>query len=516
MTADLERLVQSAEGQGPSAEFAVRLRAQIVAETEGTTAGNSDRVETRRVDIAPAPPNDAPTQADDDGALVVDLAALQHDEHHRGELRYRASRRTQLLATAAAVAVVFIGMWALLSYFDDKPDEVDTVDIPPPTTGLSTESELGAPLTVGNTFFEAGTYQIDTLGTRFTFTVEETRGLLVNENDVVLITDFLSRNADDRTIVFRRTPLLPDPAAPTDVFDRRTGWPADDLLGWLEAASDNVAATGPMSTTIGGRDALFVELDFPCRGANCVANLPIEVPELPMFTPGSRYRLWVVDQGDEDPIVVMVAIDDEGETAWLDEADEILATVEFGEVEPNPVRRFPAGSIALDAFDGISLQLPEEVVVVEPFAGFARIFPPGVGVDLQQRVGLGWGGDIEFLTRPLDTGGIEVTTTERLVKLLEDKAVVLTDREAFDIGGVRVQTFDIDSGANPKVVLKLRPVDLVRSEFGWESPRLGHIWAIEHPERGLLVVSAEPELATGEALRPWAERLLRSLEFVES
>ena len=110
-----------------------------------------------------------------------------------------------------------------------------------------------------------------------------------------------------------------------------------------------------------------------------MASLPTQTPELPMFTPGSRYRMWVVDQGQEDPIVVVVAIDDEDETTWFDEADAILATLEFGEVEPNPVRRLPSGSIELDVFDGISLQLPEEIVVVEPFAGFARIFPPNIG-----------------------------------------------------------------------------------------------------------------------------------------
>jgi len=300
-------------------------------------------------------------------------------------------------------------------------------------------------------------------------------------------------------------------------FDASTAWPASDLAGWIELVADDVTATTPTNSSLGGLDAMLVELDFPCDSANCTANLPINTPELPMFTPGSRYRMWVVEQSQEDPIVVMVAIDDEEETEWFDVADGILATLEFGAVEPNPVRRVPAGSIDLDVFGGISLELREEAVVVEPFDGFARIFPPGIGTDGLQRPGLGWGGDVEFLTRPLDTEGVEVTTTKRLVKLLEDEAAVVTELESLDVGGFEARMFDIDSGGIPNIVLKVRPDDLVRSEFGWESPRTGNLWVVEHPDRGLLLVSTETWYGPGPyaELRPWAEALLASLGFRE-
>ena len=70
----------------------------------------------------------------------------------------------------------------------------------------------------------------------------------------------------------------------------------------------------------------------------------------------------------------------------------------------------------------------------------------------------------------------------------------------------------------PKIVLKARPAELARDEFGWESPQFGHLWIVEHPERGLLIVSAEALTGPDETepLFDWAEELLASLEFTES
>ena len=507
MTEDLERRVKAAEGHAPSAEFVARLRAQIVAETERSGAGAGDHAGVRTKDFAPDSIIEAANEPDADITFVVDLEPLHSDENELTELRAWTQRRTQLLATAAAVAVVFIGIWALLSMNDDRNDrnDLDTVDIPTPTTEVSDpdENSEAAPLTADNTVFESGTYRIDTLGTAFTFSVEETTGVRRNENTVVSITDLTSTGADDRTITFRRTSLLPDPAAPTAEVDQTTGWPATDLLGWLEVAGDEVTAGDPVDTTLGGLDATFVDLEFPCVGVSCVAPDLVDRPDLPVFTAGSRYRMGVVDQGQEDPIVVVVAIDDDDEAGWFDEADTILSSLTFESIEPNPVRRPPAGAAELAVFDGISLDLPEGSVVVEPFDGFARIFPPNIG------------GDVEFLTRPLDTDGVEVTTTDGLLQLLGDKAVDVTELDAPDIGGIEARTFEVASGPFPNIVLKARAADLVRSEFGWESPQEGHLWVIEHPDRGLLIVSSEglvgPEAI--EPLRSWTDDLLRTLAF---
>ena len=249
MTGDLERLVKVAEGQAPSAEFVARLRARIVEETEGSDVAAGDTHEGFAPSTHLSVGEDV-LEPDDDIAVVVHLDPESGGDE-LGSRRARTRHRTQRLAAAAAVAVVFIGAWALTSSDRDQIDTVDTVDTVDTSTPTTAKcpipiAEAGPPpLTAGNTFFEAGTFRIDTLGTAFTFSVEEITGLLLNENGVVLITDLTSRNADDRTITFRRTALLPDPAAPTAEFDVDTGWPAVDLLGWLDRLGDDVTASNP-------------------------------------------------------------------------------------------------------------------------------------------------------------------------------------------------------------------------------------------------------------------------------
>jgi len=75
----------------------------------------------------------------------------------------------------------------------------------------------------------------------------------------------------------------------------------------------------------------------------------------------------------------------------------------------------------------------------------------------------------------------------------------------------------VDSGGIPNVVLKPREADLIRSEFGWESPQFGQLWIFEHPERGLLVISVESFAGPDpvEDLNAWVESWLDSLEFIE-
>lgn len=482
MSDELARLVQATRGQPPSPEFRARLRDQIVAVTEGSRPGaGGDTVVERH-----HPPEKEP---DRDTSVLVEVGPVVDDEVTAR--RTRRPRRFRLLSVAAAnLLLAGIGIW-LIAQIDESGGD----DVPAQAPG-------GELVTVGNTFVDAGAYRFDTLGTSFGLDVDETTGVLLNENGVVSVTALTSGNADDRTITFRRTGLLPDPAAPTSRVDPNSGWPAEDLRGWLAGLGDDVVAGDPTATTLGGLDATLVELEFPCNVADCAAGDPLAVRDLPMFTPGSNYRLWIVDQAAEDPLVVIVAVGD-GDLAWFDEAEAILSSVEFGSIEPNPVRRLPAGVTDLEVFDGIRVELTEDVTVVEPYDGFARLIPP-------ERAG-----DVELLTRPLDSDGVEVTTTEQLVRLLDAEAVDLTESESLDIGGLRTRAFDVASGPFPNIVLKTRAAELVQDDFGWESPQAGHIWVVEHPERGLLIVSAERLTGPGptEPLRSWTEEVLRSLDF---
>ena len=83
MTADLERLVQAAEGQAPSDDFVAGLRARIVAETEGAGAG-VDQDGVRTADPATSSVIVAADETIDDNSVVFDLEPLQDDERTAG------------------------------------------------------------------------------------------------------------------------------------------------------------------------------------------------------------------------------------------------------------------------------------------------------------------------------------------------------------------------------------------------------------------------------------------------
>ncbi len=470
MSDDLGRLMQATEGEGPSPEFRARLRAQIVAET-GETAP----------DVA------------NDVVVVLDLTSNDDPTATR-----RAKPRFGLLVACAAAVLAIAGVWVSLTN-DDDPSPVDVTTEMPQDDGVPAE-----PITADNTVFEDGRYRIDTLGTPFTFTGERQVGTLVNDDGVVSITSLTSANADDATITFRRTDLLPDPATPTARVESATAWPATDIAGWLDRVGDELSATVPVETTLGGLPATTVQLDFVCDGGPCRAGDLQNDPGLPMFTPGSTYRLWVVDQGAEDPIVITIAADRDTDPTWFDTAETLLASLEFEAIEPNPVQRGTSGPVEIDAFDGLRLTVPSEATVVQPYPGFARIAPQDVS------------GDVEFLTRPLDVDGVEITSIERTLELLEDEAVAITELDPTDVGGRPARVFRVDSGPFPNVVAKTRPEDLARGEFGWESPQFGHLWLVETADRGLLVVSAET-MNGPDAVEPlfvWAQDLLASLELV--
>ena len=482
MTEDLERLLEAAQGQPPSNEFRERLRAQFLAAADGAV---EDVVDVR------------------DDEVTIDFELPSFERGDPATRRPRSSRRLQLLAGVAAAVLPLLGIWAL-SLDTDDPEDLGTSVVPAST--VEAPEQRATPLAVSNMYLDTGTYRVDTLGTAFTFDVDEIAGVRENENGVVSIADLTSGNADDdHTITFWRTPLLPDPASLTTAIDPTTGWPATDVGGWLDALGEAVEKSDLVDTTLGGAEATSVEFEILCRRTSCAADDLSANGSVPVFTPGSRYRMFVVDQGAEDPIVVIVAIDD-ADDSWPSKADALLSSLEFDTTEPNPVRSVDGGAVELDAFGGITVEVGAGAVVVEPYDGLARLVP----VDLE--------GDVEFLTRPLDTEGAEVTSIARLLQLLDDEAVVLTDVAAPDIDGVEGRAFVVDSGAFPNVVLKLREADLVRGESGWESPRIGHLWVFEHPDRGLLIVSSEAfEGASAvEPLRRWTEELLRSLEFRES
>ena len=495
MTDRLERMLQSAQSQGPSREFVSQLRAEYVEELE--TIERSRVILDDRDSVAPivelGPPDIQPPPAPD-------------------------SRWRLILAAAAAAIALVAGSLLILSQ-ESSLDTIDSPEVPDTPTTTTTAQDLeesgGAlenevlSVTAENTFVDPGMYRTDALGTPFTFTASETSNLWQNGDGVFMIGALTQRNIEDRTLTLRRVRTLPSPAAPTGSANQLDGWPIGDLSGWLEALDEDVVHGDLSTTSVGGSPAVRIDITIGQFGCRAQGQCPGEVPLFnewsgPLFRVGSQYSMWLIEQDVGDPILAVAAIDDETDEGWFEQAEEILATVELGDSAPDPVRVLAEGPREFDVFGGVELTLPEPgVVTVERFAGSALLFPSSVP------------GRVDFLTSPLDLEGSLLTQTDDLIAPLERRAIAVVEIAPAAIDGREARVFQIESGGLPQATALRRPEDLDRRESGWVPPEQGQIWVIEEPDLGLLVIASQ---AIGDdevaAVTAWTDRLLAELEFL--
>lgn len=438
MAEDLERLMHHARGDGPSPEFVAKLRALIVAET--SPPGESTAPET-----------------------VVDL--------DRRDLVKRPTIPRRMIGLAIAAAVVVIaGAIVVIA-----GSELSTIaDEPPPFDAEATTltDELGP--------VEAGTYLVDRVGTPFTISFDETRVAAFNSDGRLVVAHRDSRSFRDRTIEFTRLTALSDPSVPmVPPTDLEQGWPATDFDGWLDSVSEHVLVSNRRETTVGGLPAMRADLEL--GETNCQAgvdrclflgsnHLLHDVP----LVPGLTYRVWVVDQKEEDPMAVVVAVNREADIAWFHTADTILSSLAFGEIGSNPALRISAGSTDLPFLGGVRVELEPDSVAVRD--------PGGIG-----RVALDdWNAATGFVTNPLDLDANALPTTDDVLRALR-----LADVEVMELGGTMIGSFEarvFDIRAE-----ETEPVLIARAETEqeWLVPPRGRMWLVEHPDRGLLMITAQ-------------------------
>ena len=321
MADDLELVMRSIDGEGPSPDFVTSLRKRIVAETttETTSVTSNDEIELRR---------------------------------HRKD-RTMTNTRKAMVGFAAAAIVLILGFVALGGGDDDGPETVDTPQAPtttavtettvePTTTAVSTELGSGTtPLPPQRTAVNDGDYFVESLGTPFTIKIDFPLLVKFNSEAFVALSHPASSGIDDRDIVFMRLSALHDPTDPAaSLAAEGNGWPADDFGGWLDNVGDGMLISNREEMTLGGLPALRVDIECGSTcvglGVNGAANADATVNNRELIA-GSRYRIWVVPQDDQAPIAVIVGIIDESNSGWFDTTDRILSTIEFGEVAPNPI-----------------------------------------------------------------------------------------------------------------------------------------------------------------------------------
>lgn len=457
MSDDLDRLVDSIDSEGPSPEFVAALRARIVAETEGPVL---------------APRTDEP---DDD---VIDLRPA--GERPARSMRWRA------IGMVAAAVVLIVGLIVLARQDDDlEPIDEPSVSTAVPNTvagPLATFVADATPMGDDEDLLEPGTYRVDALGTPISFTLREPAHAS-SERASLFLAHPDSQGIDDRTISFIRLSALSDPAEPIVApGDAATARPADDIDGWLAAVSDEVVITDRVDTALGGLPATRFDLELGTTdcivgGESCGwfgTNRTVRNQEL---VPGSVYRIWVVEQGEYDPLAVIVAIDREADREWFDTADEIVSTVAFGQVGsepagPNPILAAGAGTVELPFLGGVVVDLPADT--------FAML-SDGVGRILLDE----WPGGMWMVADPADEAGVALRSTEELAAHLRAAGADLTEVEPTLVDGFTTRVFDVELGA-PAPSLRVAS----DANGDWRPPLRGRIWVVEHRDRGPLVIAA--------------------------
>lgn len=91
----------------------------------------------------------------------------------------------------------------------------------------------------------------------------------------------------------------------------------------------------PAAAEVGGAEGIVFEVDIP---ADILALEFIENADVSdkRFDPNHRYMVYWLDQGDYEPIVIIVGEHSDSFDEWAATAESLLENVTFGEPAPHP------------------------------------------------------------------------------------------------------------------------------------------------------------------------------------
>ncbi len=465
---DVEELLHLTKGERPDPEFVSRLRSRVLGEhrlVHGDTVpvlGDS----TPLVDVQPvsAPaPSGRPLlrRVLAIAAVVILVAGIGY-----------------AITNADSPGVVEIadpgGTSLPVSSGSPDPEEV-VVSAPPfdPSAVSILALEVGATL-------EPGSYRLESLGTPLSFETEEPLLLREREPGFVALSHPKGQGADERDITFFRLSEFSDPSAPTVLLENPgDGWPANDLAGWLNNMGSAINVQDRGSGTLGGRTTQWAEfsvVDAECSLAEsfCVLLGTSQFVEQRMLKEESIYRLSVIDQPGQEPIAVIAAVNRPVDVGWFDTADKVLSTVALGDVAPSPLLKTRGGVASLPFVGGVEIDVPNQMHAV-------RL--PG---QIDRLVATGWDAEVAFLSELSDLNGNRIQTADQLLGLNILAGFEVVEGSQTVVGGLDARMVDVVGDASQPVLRAglENPAD-------WLAPRRARLWLIDHPEQGLVVISAQ-------------------------
>ena len=161
---------------------------------------------------------------------------------------------------------------------------------------------------------QPGSHRVDSFALPFSFTIEQSLFLQENRSSQISLSHPASRDQGDKDLVFM--PL------------------AVDYDGWLDILAGELADLDREETTLGSLDVTRVDVDESSCGEGttfCGEFGMTEAGLSRVFTAGSTYQVWVVEQNGQPPLAVIAGIWDESDSVWFDVVGKIVSTLEFGD-----------------------------------------------------------------------------------------------------------------------------------------------------------------------------------------
>ncbi len=375
--------------------------------------------------------------------------------------------------------------------------EAEFVPDAPPLVDESGQLDLGS------------TWRIDTLDTPFTFSVPEELVVIGNDNGLLIVASSSTAGQGDRGIQFLRPARITDPADPDYNLSPTQGWDPRDIEGWIDAMPIGLTIQNRTETSIGGFptvqfDGTLTEDAPECRpNFRCTSfgdNGPWSGIEI---ISNVHYRFWAIDLGSSDPVLIVAAHRGADED-WFDTVDQLLSTLAFGDIAPNAISIEDPGTFEFDVHDGIRLTSTRPFLLNSDWSGSVAL------TDLSW-----WFRDVEFMTRPNGLDGNPIGNSDNLVTYLEENNFAVTELDGTVLGGFDTRVFQVGSSRFLDAFSRTEDTGISFAP----SPR-ALWWVIDHPDRGLLINTAEhwdpksePELF--DEVAAWGEELFATIEFIE-
>ena len=280
----------------------------------------------------------------------------------RGNVR-RSPKQTFGMAIALMLALFVVACGSDSATTEDPDEPTTTTEGTTETTETSaattsTEEEATTTTTASTETTEAvddggvldfefstvpeGTWQVESLGTPTEIQIEGDWFIQANYIGFIIFSAADSVTPGDRDVLFTRLTSLRDPTHHQHSGDdQHSGdhlhpWPWEDLEGWLDAIGDDVMVSEPVDAEVGGAEGIVFEVEVPAgsEGVDFIANGDVNREG---FSPGHRYRVYWLDQGDYEPLAIIVGDRIDSFEEWAPTAESLLENVVFGEPAQNPI-----------------------------------------------------------------------------------------------------------------------------------------------------------------------------------